>query len=67
MATEMAGAELRRRNERAAVWLTAMLPHMKKTPSFDQFVGIDHDRHARATRWERAWDRVDAGLKRNRQ
>ena len=35
----MRGAEKRQQIERANVWWGAMLPHMKKPPSFQQFVG----------------------------
>jgi hypothetical protein len=35
----MEGAELRHQRERALVWAGAMLPHLKKPPKFDEFVG----------------------------
>lgn len=35
----MSGAEMRIERERAMVWYGAMLPHLKKPPSFDDFTG----------------------------
>jgi hypothetical protein len=36
----MTGAAEKERRARALVWWGAMLPHLKKTPGFDQFVGV---------------------------
>ena len=35
----MRGARARDRRRRALVWWCAMLPHLKKPPRFDEFVG----------------------------
>lgn len=62
---EMEGAAERTRNERAMVWWGAMMPHMKKPPDFEKFVGIPPDRNERIRRWVEAWDRADASLRRH--
>ncbi|WP_092886901.1 hypothetical protein [Roseicitreum antarcticum] len=38
MSIEMDGAAERQKRERAMVWCSAMLPHLKKPPKFEQFV-----------------------------
>lgn len=66
MAIEMDGAALRHQRERSNVWAAAMMPHMKKPPSFQDFVGVKHDRAAYVRRFDDAWNRLDAALRRNR-
>jgi len=39
-AIHLEGAELREQRARSLVWWTAMMPHMKKPPSFEKFVGL---------------------------
>jgi hypothetical protein len=38
-ALEMDGAKERQKYDRAMAWYSAMLPHLKKPPSFEDFVG----------------------------
>lgn len=49
MSIEMDGAAERDRRDRAMTWYGAMLPYLKKPPSFDKFVTPDA-RPARAKR-----------------
>lgn len=65
MATEMGGAAKRHQRDLAGIWAGAMLPYMKKPPSYAEFVGVTVDRTARTREWERAWDRLDAALARS--
>jgi hypothetical protein len=64
---EMEGAALRMRRERELVWWGAMLPHLKKPVSFEQFVGVADPVQSRADRvrqFHAAWDKIDAALAR---
>lgn len=38
--TEMNGAARRIERERSHVWWSAMMPHLKKPPSHDEFCGV---------------------------
>lgn len=62
---EMDGAaeaiEMRRRE----IWFGAMLPHLKKPPSIEEFTGKQSRSHLADCL--AAWDRVDAALARNKQ
>jgi len=63
----MEGAQDRLRNDRAMIWWGAMLPHLKKPPSFDKFVGQSENRVRDVAACVAAWDRVDRALSRNRK
>lgn len=65
MALELEGAAIRIARERELVWLGAMLPYFKKTPSLEEFAGQKPDRAERARRFHSAWDKIDAALSRN--
>lgn len=67
MAIEMGGAWKRHQRDLAGIWAGAMLPHMKKPPTYAEFVGVPVDRATRILEWERAWDRLDASLARRTQ
>jgi hypothetical protein len=63
---EMQGAAERARHERASVYWGAILPHMKKPPSFKEFVDGKSTPHD-VKSWSAAWDRIDKALARNRR
>lgn len=65
LAMELAGAKLRLRRERELVWWGAMLPHLKKPVTLDQFLGGHADDRDRVRRFHDAWDKVDRALKRH--
>lgn len=64
-ALEMQGAADRMQHERAMIWSGAMLPYLKKTPSFEEFTGYKPDHSEQIKRWVSAWDRIDLALGRN--
>jgi len=63
----MDGAAERWKAQKALTWWGAMLPHHKEPPSFEQFTGYQPDKKEALKRWLAAWDRVDAGLRRNKR
>ena len=64
-ALEMQGAVMRDQREKALVYWGAMLPNMKKPPTFEQFTGYQPSRAERIKRWVEAWDKADASLRRH--
>jgi hypothetical protein len=62
----MDGAAEKWKAKKALVWWGAMLPHIEKPPSLEQFSGYVPDKKEALKRWLQAWDKVDAGLKRKR-
>jgi hypothetical protein len=44
-----------------------MMPHMEKPPTLEKFSGFEPDKREQLRRWLAAWDKVDAGLRRNRK
>lgn len=62
----MAGAVLRDKHRKAEIWLTAMLPHLDKRPSLDEFVHGQKDRRRDLVACLAAWDKVDRALVANR-
>ena len=65
--TEIAGALLRIERERALTWFGAMLPHLKKPPTLQEFTGKPVDRREELRQCIEAWDEVDRALKGNRK
>ena len=56
---------MRDQREKALVYWGAMLPNMKKPPTFEQFTGYQPSRAERIKRWVEAWDKADASLRRH--
>jgi hypothetical protein len=63
----MEGAGERWKAARALTWWGAMMPHLKDPPDLEKFSGYEPDKQEKVRRWLAAWDRVDAGLGRNRK
>lgn len=64
---EMEGVGLRLRRERELVWWGAMLPHLDKPRSLEDFVTPPDPAKSRADRvrqFHAAWDKIDAALAR---
>lgn len=59
----MEGAAIRLRRERELVWWGAMLPHLKKQVTLDQFTGGPADESSRIRQFHMAWDKVDRALR----
>lgn len=62
----MDGAAERFKAKRALVWWGAMMPNLKDPPSLEKFSGYVPDKREQLRRFVEAWDRVDAGLRRNK-
>lgn len=62
---EFRGARLRLRRERELAWFAAMLPHLKRPVTLDEFLGGPVDDRDRVKRFHDAWDRVDRALMRH--
>ncbi len=58
---------MRIQRERSHVWYSAMMPTLKKPPTFAEFVGKEPDRGSAKQRCLEAWDKVDRALARNRK
>ena len=43
------------------------MPHMKEPPDLEKFSGYLPDKREQLRRFVAAWDRVDAGLRRNKR
>lgn len=56
---------MRLERERSLVWYGAMLPHLKKPPSLEQFTGHKPDKSELKRRWVETWDKIDRALERN--
>lgn len=61
---EFRGAKARSRRERELVWFGAMLPHLKKSVSLEEFLGAAGDQTDRAKQFHAAWDRAYRALRR---
>ena len=61
----MRGEAMRLRREREMIWWGAMLPHLQKIPSLDDFTGSPGYPAARAERVNAAWDKIDRALARH--
>lgn len=64
--TEMRGAAIRHQRERSVAWMTAMLPNLKKPPTYQDYVGVKEDRAAYVRRFNEEWDRLDRAIGRSR-
>lgn len=62
---QLRGAEARLRRERELTWFGAMLPHMKKPPTLDEFAGRKVSHHERVKAFHAAWDKIDRALARH--
>jgi hypothetical protein len=62
----MEGAAEAWKSKRALVWWGAMMAHLKEPPDLEKFSGYRPDRREQLRRWVDAWDRVEAGLRRNK-
>ena len=49
--------------ERMNVWYTAMLPHLDKPPSLNDFIGVERDAGSEADKCIRAWNKIDQALR----
>jgi hypothetical protein len=66
MMLEMEGAAKRFARERELVWWGAMMPHLEKPVSLEDFAGHPVDRAERARRFNAAWDKIDRSLARSK-
>lgn len=57
---------MRIERERSLAWFSAMLPHLKKPMTLEEFTGHKPDRSDDLRRCIEAWNKVDAALRRNR-
>jgi len=63
----MEGAAEKAKSDRAMIWWGAMMPLMKKPPDYEKFTGYVPDKREVLRRFVEAWDKVEAGLRRNRK
>jgi hypothetical protein len=66
-ALEMDGMAERRRLARGDLWWGAMLPHLKRAPSFNEFVGTTPQRQRSVADCVAAWEKVQAAMMRGRK
>lgn len=63
----MRGAEKRAEIERSLIWWGAMMPNLKRPPTFQEFTGGKTDKRADLRACIAAWDKIDAALRRNKR